>query len=41
MNFHKNTTLPILTGIVEFYNDLLIERDGYLETAPRASTENS
>lgn len=34
MDFHKNTTLPILTGTVEFYNDFLIERDGYLVTAP-------
>jgi alpha-L-fucosidase 2 len=41
MDFLKNTALPILTGLIEFYNDFLIERDGYLVTAPSASTENN
>lgn len=41
MDFLANTALPILTGLVEFYNDFLIERDGYLVTAPSASTENN
>lgn len=39
--FLKDQALPILTGIVEFYNDFLIEKDGYLLTAPSVSTENS
>lgn len=39
--FLREQALPILNGIVEFYNDFLIERDGYLVTAPSVSTENA
>ncbi|KAJ5833381.1 hypothetical protein N7474_001692 [Penicillium riverlandense] len=39
--FLRYQVLPILTGLVEFFNDFLIEKDGYLVTAPSISPENS
>ena len=39
--FLRDTALPIMEGIVEFFNCFLIERDGYLVTAPSLSPETS
>lgn len=40
-SFLQETALPIMKGLVEFFNAFLIEKDGYLVTAPSLSPENS
>lgn len=40
-DFLKAQALLILTGLVQFFNDFFIEKDGYLVMAPTLSPENA